>query len=381
MRASPYDAAVPQPLHVGFNALFLDPGASGGTETYLRGLVPALAATHPELELTVVTTRRGAAALRRDGWTDFARVVHMPFDEGQRNRKLLVEQVALVALARRRRFDVLHSLGSTGPVRPLTPSVVTVHDVTFFRIRTFGRITTLGMKVVVTGAARSADALIAVSQAARDDICDVLRLDPGRFSVVPHGAGRLPTAAPAEEPAVRAALGLGERRIVLCVGAVRPHKNQRLLVEALAHLPEDVGVVLAGVQELGADELEQRAGELGVADRLVLTGYLEDAELEGLWRVAACAAFPTHAEGFGLPVLEAMQRGVPVACSDIPVLHEVGGPSTRYFDPDDPGAAAAAVLAAAGDAEAGKRGREWAARFTWGAAARGTYAAYERALG
>lgn len=367
-------------LHVGFNALFLDPGASGGPETYLRGLLPALAHEHPELELTIVTTRRGAHALRADGWTSFAHVVHLPFDEGQRGRRLLAEQAALVVLARRRGFDLLHSLASTGPVRPLTRSVVTLHDVTFFRLRTFGRLTTLAMKAVVTGAARSADALIAVSAAARDDIAAQLGIDRACFTVVPHGAGRLGSGAADGEPALRAALGLGDRRFVLCVGAVRPHKNQRLLVEALPHLPDDMALVVAGRHELGAGELERRAQELAVDDRLVLPGYLDDARLEGLWCAAACAAFPTRAEGFGLPVLEAMQRGVPVACSDIPVLHEVGGEAARYFGPDDPAGAAAAVLAAIADDRAAERGRERARRFTWEAAARGTYAAYERAL-
>jgi glycosyltransferase involved in cell wall biosynthesis len=197
---------------------------------------------------------------------------------------------------------------------------------------------------------------------------------------VPHGAGRLDGGGAGGGHAARAALGLGDRRIVLCVGAVRPHKNQRLLVEALPHLPADVALVVAGRQELGAEELRARAGELDVHDRLVLPGYLDDARLEGLWSAAACAAFPTRAEGFGLPVLEAMQRGVPVACSDIPVLREVAGEAAHYFRPDDPAGAAAAVLAAIGDRGAAERGREWARRFTWEAAARGTYEAYERAL-
>jgi glycosyltransferase involved in cell wall biosynthesis len=79
-------------------------------------------------------------------------------------------------------------------------------------------------------------------------------------------------------------------------------------------------------------------------------------------------------------VIEAMLRGVPVACSDIPVLQEVGGSAARYFGPDDPAGAAAAVLAAMADAGAAQRGRERASGFTWEAAAHGTYAVYERAL-
>jgi glycosyltransferase involved in cell wall biosynthesis len=368
------------PLHVGFNALFLDPGISGGPETYLRGLVPALASEFPTLELSVVTTRRGAAALREDGWTDFARVIALPCDEGERLKRLAAEQLALGTVALRRRFDLLHSLASTGPARPTVRAVVTLHDVTFFRIRTFGAATTLAMKFAVAGAARSASALISGSAAARDDACDVLGLDPARFTVVHHGAGRLPDTPPADLDDVRARFGLTGRRVVLSVGAIRPHKNQRLLVEALTQLPDDVTLVLAGHPELGADSLGDRARALGVEDRVRITGYLGDDELEALWRLADCFAFPTRSEGFGLPLLEAMQRGVPVACSDIAVLREVGGDVAHHFDPDDPASTAAAVTAAMTDPAAVTRGPERAERFSWATSACGTYEAYERAL-
>jgi len=371
---------VPGPRHVAFNALFLDPGVSGGPETYLRGLVPALAREFPSLELTVLTTRRGASALRADGWTEFARIRHFPVDEGQRERRLIAEQVLAAVAARRWQADLLHSLASTGPVRPVTRSVVTLHDVTFTRIRTFSAVTTLAMRAVVAGAARSADALISGSVAARDDVCAVLGLDPARFTVVPHGAGRPPLVAPAPAGPLRERLGLGQRRVVLCLGAIRPHKNQRVLVEALPHLPADVALVLAGVHELGADELGGLAGRLGVADRLHMPGYLPDAEVEALWGMAACLAFPTLGEGFGLPALEAMRRGVPVACSDIAVLREVGGDVARYFPPHDPAAAASAIAAAMADGDAGGRGQARAARYSWEAAAQGTHRAYERAL-
>ena len=145
-------------------------------------------------------------------------------------------------------------------------------------------------------------------------------------------------------------------------------------------LPDDVTVVLAGRHEPYAERLRELADELGVAARVRLTGYLSDAELERLWKLAACAVFPTRAEGFGMPVLEAMARGVPVVCSDIPVLREVGGDVPRYFDPADPASAAQAIthaLQAAGD---GHAGIERAAGFSWSEAARGTMEAYERAL-
>ncbi len=117
-----------------------------------------------------------------------------------------------------------------------------------------------------------------------------------------------------------------------------------------------------------------------MSERVRFLGYLPDRELEGLWRLAACAAFPTLGEGFGLPVIEAMARGVPVACSDLPVLREVGGEVPHYFPPSDARAAAAAIEAAWADEAARAAGLERAERFSWAAAARGTLDAYGRAL-
>jgi glycosyltransferase involved in cell wall biosynthesis len=278
--------------------------------------------------------------------------------------------------------DVVHSLASVAPIRvPGVAHVVTVHDVTFFRRRTFGAVTTFGMRQVVARAARHADGLIAVTAVARDEICAELGLDPAAFTVVHHGAEPGRHAAPTAAPAVRARYGLGGRRIVLCVASKRPHKNQELLVRAAPLLGDDVAVVLAGRPEAYDAELRGLAASLGLDGRVVFADYVPDADLEGLWALAGCAAFPTRAEGFGMPVLDALRRGVPVAASDLPVLHEVAGDLPRWFDPDDPPGAASAIAGALDDpGDVPVAGPAWARRFTWQAAAAGTWGAYERAL-
>jgi glycosyltransferase involved in cell wall biosynthesis len=367
------------PRHVLLNALFLDPAGSGGPETYLRGLAPALRDAHPEARLTVATTRSGAEALRADGWGEWAAIRALPCEEGQRGRRQLAEQVLLPLLARHVRADVVHSLASVAPIRVVGPAhVITLHDVTFFRMRTFGAVTTFGMRQVVSRAARHADALIAVTAAARDEIVAELGLPPERFSVVHHGAMRPDPVAPAPEADVRSRYGLDGRDVVLCVASKRPHKNQELLVRAAPLLGDDAVVVLAGHPEPYDAELRALAAELGVQERVRFADYVPDADLEALWRIAGVAAFPTRAEGFGMPVLDALARGVPVVCSDLPVLREVSGGHARTFSPDDPGGAAAAIGEALRDPDAGADGPGWAARFTWAAAAAGTWGAYER---
>jgi glycosyltransferase involved in cell wall biosynthesis len=366
---------------VALNAMFLAPGDSGGPETYLRELVRALAEEYPALRMTVLTTGSGRRALAADGFGEYARLQALPAEEYRRFRRQFAEQLLTQVHTRRAGAQLLHSLASTGPIwTPRLRSVVTLHDVTFMHTPTFGRVTTWGITQVISRAARDADSLIAVSAAARDQICSTLGIAPERFSVVPHGVGPVPRAQPVSADPLRERLALGDRRMVMCVAAIRPHKNQELLIRALAQLPDDVLLVLVGRHEPYADGLRALASELGVGDRMRLAGYVDDGELERLWALAACAAFPTRAEGFGLPVLEAMARGVPVACSDIPVLREVGGDAPVYFDAADPSSAAAAVLSALDDHERARSGRQRAADFSWPEAARGTMEAYERAL-
>jgi glycosyltransferase involved in cell wall biosynthesis len=371
-------AAVPRRLRsVGLNALFFDPGVSGGSETYLRELVPALAAARPDVELHVVSGPRGTAALRAAGWEDFVRLVQLPANDRERVRKTVAEQLVLPRLARRRGWDLLHSLSNLAPIRPPHPSVLTLHDVIFFTAPTFGWVSNLGMRQVVARAAPRADAVIALTHAARAEIAEVLGLDPDRIAVVPHGVGRTGAVSPASNAAARHRLPAGT--IVLCVAAVRRQKNQALLASALIHLPADVSVVCVGQLEGYEREVEAVAARLGVADRLRMLGAVSDQDLEAIWDRAGCAAFPTRAEGFGLPVVEAMRRGVPVACSDIPVLREVAGDAARYFDPDDPRGAAEAITGALRDPGLTDAGRARARRFSWEATAEATFEVYERA--
>jgi glycosyltransferase involved in cell wall biosynthesis len=361
------------------NALFLAPGASGGPETYLRGLAPALAREFPALRLEIATTVSGARALHADGFGEFARIASLRCEDGERVRRQLAEQIALPLAARRRRADIVHSLASIAPLRAGARAVVTVHDVTFLREATFGRMTTFGMGVLVRAAVRRADALIAVSAAARDEIAALLGVDPGRFTVIHHGHER-PVAAATSEQELRQRFALDGARVVLCVGAKRPHKNQELLVRAARELPAGIVILLVGHAEPYDRRLRALAAELDVGDRVRFVDYVSDADLEGLWGLAACAAQPTLGEGFGLPVLEALAHGTAVAASDLPVLREVGGEVVRYFDPYDPVDAVAAIVAAIDDRSVSDAGPRRAARFSWSRAARATHEVYERAL-
>ncbi len=368
--------------HVVLNALFLDPGVSGGPETYLRGLAPALARARPHARLTVATTRRGAAALRDAGWPQRGiRVRVLPCDEGERVRRQLAEQLLLPAAALALRADVVHSLSSIAPVRvPRIAHVITLHDVNFIHHVTFGPVTTWGLRQVVSRAARHADALVADAAAARDDNCETLGIDPTRFTVIPLGVEADDRPRAPSDQDIRRRFELGDGRVVLCVAAKRPHKNQALLLRALPLLDDDLRLVLAGHAEPYEQELRRQAAELGIADRVRFPGWVSGEDLEGLWQVASAAALPTLGEGFGLPLLEAMSRGVPTAASDLPVLREVGADWPTYFDPHDPVDAAHAIRAVLEAPRAAQDGIDRAGRFSWSAAAHRTWDVYDRAV-
>ena len=151
-------------------------------------------------------------------------------------------------------------------------------------------------------------------------------------------------SSPTPEPELRARLGIGDGPLVLCVAQKRAHKNLHSLVRALALLErEDVQLVLPGRPTAYEAELRRLAGALGVGDRVHLPDWVGEEDLEGLYRAASCFVLPSLMEGFGLPILEAMARGVPVACSDRSALSEVAGDAAPLFDPEDPQAIAASI--------------------------------------
>jgi glycosyltransferase involved in cell wall biosynthesis len=240
--------------------------------------------------------------------------------------------------------------------------------------------------VLVPWAARRSDRVIADSHSTRDDLVQVLGIDPERIDVVPLGLGALRRQTPMTERDVRARFDLGERRIVLSLSAMRPHKNLARLIGALARIPAESRplLVLPGYPTWHERELRERAASAGVAADVRFPGWVSGAEVEGLWAIADGFVFPSLYEGFGLPVLEAMARGVPVACSNAASLPEVAGDAALLFDPHEGPAITEALLRLLEDSALRERMRARglirAGEFTWERAARLTLASYARAL-
>jgi glycosyltransferase involved in cell wall biosynthesis len=366
---------------VGLNLLFLVPGETGGMDVHARRLVPALAAARPDVEWLAVVPSEAADVDFGPGVTR----VRTTVQGRSRARRVLAEQVLLPRLVRHD-VDLLHSLASSAPAHAPAAQVVTIHDVNYaIAPQAHTALMRAGQRVVVPLAARAADRIITVSEFARDAIVAELGVDRDQIDVV-HNGGGLPVGPATPEPELRARLEFGDAPFVLCVSARRPHKNLERLVAAVGRLRAQPAplLVVPGYPTPFDAELERVAAAHGVGGRVRLLRWVDDADLEGLYRAAAVFVFPSLAEGFGLPVLEAMARGVPVLCARASSLPEVAGDAARYFDPLDTDAIVAALdkLLANPDeaARLARAGPERARRFTWERAAQGTLASYERTL-
>lgn len=358
----------------------------GGLETYVRRLVPAMAELRPELEISVFVSEAGRELLAAEPWAGAVELITHPL-LGRPGTRALTETTLLGALASRRRLDVLHSVALTAPFRTRALNVVTIADVTWLRQPDPAELGTIRMwRLVVPRIAHRADRLITLSESARGEIAEDFGIAPERIDVIACGPGVETQAEPTPEAELRTELGLGEGPIVLAVSAPKVHKNIGALIEAMLAVRKaraDAMLVIPGNPTPHRDELAAQAAALGLGEVVRFPGWVSDSQLEGLYRWAACFAFPSLREGFGMPVLEAMRRGLPVACSNASAVPEVAGDAALYFDPRSPSAIAEAIVRILDDDELAKRlaaaGLERAALFTWTRAAEETLASYERA--
>lgn len=373
-------------MHIGLNLVYLIPGETGGTEVVANELVPELVAARPDVRFTAFVNRETAET--GNGFRkDLVENVTAPVRARNRIEWVRGEQQLLPGLAQRAGVDLVHSLANTGPVRGSFRRVVTIHDL-IHRIHPeahFGP-RALGMRLLVSAAARRSHRVIADSESTRGDLTTLLGLPAGKIDVAPLGVTPAEPASAESVQKLRARLDLGDRPLVLTVSAKRPHKNLLRLLEALALIPAERRplVALPGYPTPHEEDLRRHARELGIEADVLFMGWVPDSDLAALYAIASCFVFPSLYEGFGLPVLEAMSRGLPVACSDRGSLGEVAGSAALLFDPESAFAIAAAIERLLNDrAEAdrlGKEGKERAARFTWRATAEATLQSYERAL-
>lgn len=288
--------------------------------------------------------------------------------------------------------DLAHSPYYVAPYFSPAPLIVTIYDLiplTQSHQPPRGRDRWLYLWLNRLAAGRAAHVITASHHAAAE-IRTRLGVPPARLSVIP--AAPAPDFQPASRDAVaslRARLDLNAPYL-LHVGINKPHKNQAVLIKAFARLCHegsagDAVLALAGPLDPRYPDPRHVTEAAGIGERVRVLGPVTDEDLVGLYSDALAFVFPSLAEGFGLPLLEAMACGAPIACSDRSPLTEVAGPGALTFDPGDPAALAAVLRPLLHDAElrAAQRVRSLAraAAFSWTQAAEQTLAVYRRVLG
>lgn len=382
------DRPHPSP-RVGFNAALFSPThdyRAAGIHRYIAALLEAQA-REGGVRQTVFAPGAARDALR--AILPIADVRAAPAAIRRPLPRILWEQSALPLALSRAGVDVYHGPAYGMPALARVPSVVTVHDLAFFRVpETFPRAQGFYLRAATRLSVRRAAALVAVSSHTRRELIDVLGAAPERVHVVPNGAdGTFRPLPPADVAAWRRRAGLPER-FFLTVGTLQPRKNVGALLAAQARMratdPDVPDLVVAGAPGWGDEDPRRRVTELGLTGHVHFPGYLPPADLPKLYNAALAFACPSRYEGFGLPVLEAMACGTPVVVANATSLPEVAGAGAILVDPDDIAGWAAALIALAADparrAEMAEAGLARAARFTWARAARETAAVYRQAL-
>jgi glycosyltransferase involved in cell wall biosynthesis len=228
-------------------------------------------------------------------------------------------------------------------------------------------------------AARRSDLIIAVSRFTAGQVEELLAVEPSRIRVIPHGVHVSPDDCAARQNPTR-------QNLVLFVGAIQRRKNVARLVRAFERMPASWRLALAGAadgfgaaEELHAVETSSRRSDIDVL------GYVTQTELDALYAQARIFAFPSLDEGFGMPVLDAMARSVPVITSQRSALPEVAGDAALLVNPDDPEEIAAALVRLASDEalcdNLARRGRERALQFSWESTLRKTWDVYRELTG
>ena len=361
------------------------PADRGGVGRYVDGLIGALDVL--QADFAIICQRLDVERYAR--LAQSAQVIPGPGAIMHRPARLAWEQTGLPLVAGQINAEVVHSPHYTMPLRAGRPDVVTLHDATFFTDAQYHTpVKTTFFRSATRTALRRAARCIVPSMATRDELVRVLGADPSRIDVAYHGVDHSTFRRPAPEEVSRVShrLGLRDQPYIAFLSTLEPRKNVPNLIRGWSNAVRDrqdpPALVLAG----GAgwdDEVDDVIAEVPSHLRLLRPGYLRFEDLRGFLGGAMIVAYPSHGEGFGLPVLEAMACGAPVLTTPRLSLPEVGGPAVYYTEPD-----ADSIARSLSDLidhphlrdELAQMGHERSLDFTWEASARVHLACYERAV-
>ncbi len=358
---------------------------TGGIGRYSRELVHGLLALGTDDEFHLILTPPDAAQF---AVTD-KRVVPHVVAIGHYS---VAEQTQLPRLLREIQPDLTHFLNFNQPLFSVGRRVTTIHDLTvkYFPV---GRSQSNPLRRAAFTAtmrqAATSHGVIAISRSTKADIIRDFALEPMAIRVIGEAAGTEFAPRSAREQAALRTQISGGQPYILFVNQWRPHKGLPELVQAFEQLKQQHRLphklIITGKPSPHFPHLTAAIERSPVRSDILTPGFVPDEALPGYYAAAAVLAFPSYYEGFGLGILEAMQAGTPVVCSDSSSLPEVAGDAALFVRPGDVAQLATALHRVSADstlaAELSRRGRVQAAKFSWATTAKQTYDLYRSVAG
>ncbi|BAY33761.1 group 1 glycosyl transferase [Nostoc carneum NIES-2107] len=300
--------------------------------------------------------------------------------------RLLWEQTGLPLAIKRWRIEILHSPHYTAPIIKPCKSVVTFCDMTFQLIPEKHRpIQRIFFPLMMSWNAQHADKLIAISESTRQDAIRLLKIEANKIITIPLAANKNFRVLPNSDiEQICNRYNLKHKKYIYYVGALEPRKNVPILIEAYAKIAADfidIPLVIVGKKAWMYDEIFERVSSLGLQDRVHFLGHIPEPDLIGLYNGSRVFVYPSIYEGFGLPVLEAMQCGTPVVTTNISSMPEVAGDAAILIAPDDTQGLANALQQLLLDDnlvnQLSQQGLARATKFSWDICAEETRKVYE----
>jgi glycosyltransferase involved in cell wall biosynthesis len=340
-----------------------------GIGTYVRNLITELSRQDDDAEYSLLCAPSDVEAIRALGPRFQPCVVRA-------GNYSVREQWAVPWALAKSRVDLFHAPHYVVPPLSTAPVVVTIHDCIHLRFPQYlpNRAALYYARTMMTLAAKRARRVLTVSQASKDDILHYLHVPADKVEVIHNAIDMRLAGEPTQEEVQR----VRERFLltapfVLYTGNIKPHKNVDRLIEAFSILrqrsAEDVKLLIIGDEISKYPNLRRLVHRFQLHQHVRFLGFVPDATLSVLYRLASVFVFPSLYEGFGLPPLEAMAAGAPVITSNVSSLPEVVGDAAILIDPMDAGAIASAMAQVLGDPKLRddliRRGRERVKAFSW----------------
>lgn len=216
-------------------------------------------------------------------------------------------------------------------------SVVTVHDLIFMRFpEQFGRVSRTIYRLKVAKACTVADKIIAISKKTKDDLVELLEVDPDKIKVIYQGCDPIfkTEQSPEQKKKVTEKYNL-PAEFILSVGTIEERKNLLLLVKALPTVENNIPLVVVGKPTKYLKAIKSYISVNNLSNRVIFLHGVEFADLPAIYQLAKIFVYPSRYEGFGIPVLEAITSGTPVVAAKGSCLEEAGGSNSVYVDPND----------------------------------------------